>query len=312
MNEVADINTQTIEPKNSPTTAAKTKSLLFLCDSNGKYLRLKKLCPHHETTYHRCATTDNAVDIINETDPSETPTIILIHTGCNDIEHKGTASTFKDICNLLSLTSAKFPSSRILFSSLLPRKDKLNMNVYEVNRLLQNTAFPTNVEVIEHAQLLDSDSNILFDQKHLNREGASLFARTLTRNIYKRSKERTDNTRLRPVSYRDALLHRNHRIPGQLKSRVAKTHDNVNIYNRHRYYSSDRQPHLLRMNNAKSYEVPRGHQPTRIDNTSAPPSQAVQLFQGNNTSTATRLPNNISFSLTEEQFNHIKNIFYQR
>ena len=71
----------------------------------------------------------------------------------------------------------------------------------------------------------------------LNRKGVSLFARTLTQNIYKRSKERTDVTRLRPVSYRDALLQRNHRVPGQSRSRVAKSYDNVNnIYNTHNSY----------------------------------------------------------------------------
>ena len=314
VNEV-DKSKQETEPEIPSTTAAKTKNLLFLCDSNGKYLRLKKLCPHHNTKYHRCATTDNAVEILKQTDSSETPEIILIHTGCNDIEYKGAPSTFKDICNLLSLTSGKFPSSRILFSSLLPRKDKLNVNVYEVNRLLRNTLFPTNVEIIEHAQLLNSDSNILFDKKHLNRNGVSLFARALTRSIYKGSKERPAGTHPRPTSYRDALLQRRHTGPGQLRRFEAKSHDSVNLYNTHRH-SPDRQPHLPRMTNGQSYAMPRGNtdiqQPAHIDNPSTPLPQSIQSVHGNSIRTAAGLPNNISFTLTEEQFNQIKNVFYQR
>ena len=152
-------------------------SLLFLCDSNGKYLRLSILFPKHEVSYERCPTLKSAIEFINIINPCQKPSIILFHTATNDVED--TATTIKDISALISTTSEKFPTSRNIFSSLLPRKDELNESVQEVNRLLHNTVLPQNVQIIDHTQIINSDKVILHDNKHLNRNGVALFERNL-------------------------------------------------------------------------------------------------------------------------------------
>ena len=73
-------------------------SLLFLCDSNGKYLRLNKLCPKHSVTYARTPLIKTAADLINETDPNHSPSTILFHTGTNDLETSDAQAVVHEIC----------------------------------------------------------------------------------------------------------------------------------------------------------------------------------------------------------------------
>ena len=100
-------------------------SLLFLCDSNGKYLRLKQLCPHHNVIYERCPTVEHAKSILHDIDQNEnSPEVIMLHTGTNDLEHiQDQKQMAQEIYRLVSLASSKFPNSRILYSLLLPRDD---------------------------------------------------------------------------------------------------------------------------------------------------------------------------------------------
>ena len=166
----------------------KNGNLLFLCDSNGKYLRLSKSCPKHNVIYQRCPTMEDARSIIDEIDTHQnTPETILIHTGTNDLENNTDPKAMaQEIYRMLALTSSKFPNSRILYSTLLPRDDHLNTKVIDINRLIdQNTQSIKNVTLIHHSNVPSTRESFLHDKKHLNRLGVSLFARGLTRAIYK-------------------------------------------------------------------------------------------------------------------------------
>ena len=84
---------------------------------------------------------------------------------------------------LLENTSRKFPDSKILFSSLIPRKDHLHEKTVEVNDVTKKYISKLkNVEQIEHRNLHEAH---LHDKKHLNRDGVAIFARNITRAIYK-------------------------------------------------------------------------------------------------------------------------------
>ena len=161
-------------------------SLLFLCDSNGKYLHLNKLCPKHSVTYARTPPIKTAADSINETDPNHSPSTILFHTGTNDLETSDAQAVAHEICHLLTKTTQKFQSSKILFSSLLPRQDNLNAKTHEVNALIkENIKLLPNVQMIDHTNLHNTKMIVLHNKKHLNRDSLSIFARNLTRTIYK-------------------------------------------------------------------------------------------------------------------------------
>ena len=123
---------------------------------------------------------------------------ILIHTGTNDLENNTDPKAMaQEIYRMLALTSSKFPNSRVLYSTLLPRDDHLNTKVIDINRLIdQNTQSIKNVTLIHHANVLSTSESFLHDKKHLNRLGVSLFARGLTRAIYKVVSIRPSPTRI--------------------------------------------------------------------------------------------------------------------
>ena len=63
--------------------------------------------------------------LIDEIDTHQnTPETMLIHTGTNDLENNTDPKAMaQEIYRILALTSSKFPNSRILYSTLLPRDD---------------------------------------------------------------------------------------------------------------------------------------------------------------------------------------------
>ena len=77
-----------------------------------------------------------------------------------------------------------------MFSCLLPRNDGLHKSAKDVNALvIENTKKLQNVHLITHDNLFDVTENkhinLLHDKKHLNRDGTTMFARNLTRSIYR-------------------------------------------------------------------------------------------------------------------------------
>ena len=110
-----------------------------------------------------------------------------MHCGTNDLEHISDPKVIaQEIYRIISLSAKKFPSATVLFSTLLPRSDHFNDTIKSVNRLVsQNCASMSNVHITVHSNVNNATRTILHDRKHLNRSGASLFARNLTRAVYK-------------------------------------------------------------------------------------------------------------------------------
>ena len=68
----------------------------------------------------------------------------------------------------------------------MPRNDSLNDTVNIVNELIrENYKSIKNLTIIEHDNILSAEKPVLHDTKHLNKVGVSLFARNLTKTIYK-------------------------------------------------------------------------------------------------------------------------------
>ena len=174
----------TVIPDPTPQINKKASSVI-LCDSNGKYLRLNKLCPNRQVTYYRCPTITSGNEIISKL-PPDSPEMILIHTGTNDLETTKTADLLASkISNLVNTTAKEFPSAKMIYSSLLPRRDVPFNEISKTNSLIEKVCSRiTNVHLFEHSYLNISQQNILHDQKHLNQDGVKLFAKNLKDAIY--------------------------------------------------------------------------------------------------------------------------------
>ena len=152
---------------------------IIICDSNGRHLIPDLLCPGSKTSYIRCPTLPEANKIIEETNFTN-PKTFLLHCGTNDLESNHSDN---EITELITTTTAnimkKYPKSRVIISTLLPRKDALHTRTENINRNLEKVLPNKNVNVVKHDNI--EQASHLRDKKHLNTIGVKRFAQNLKR-----------------------------------------------------------------------------------------------------------------------------------
>lgn len=193
---------------------------IILCDSNGRSLDLNLLCPGASYRYIRCPTLSKAKEILEHSEFHQ-PKTFIIHTGTNDLEKSSNSTLSSLTSDLLNIITVKFPGSRVLVSSLLPRDDNLHARVLEVNnQLKQKCLSMANVHLIEHTNLFQA-SAILYDKKHLNEKGVRLFAKNLKRAFFYNTPRRTSKTSMKV----EAPHHPNHlHTPSRMVSPSINNH----------------------------------------------------------------------------------------
>lgn len=151
---------------------------VFLCDSNRKFIDMKKLCPGSTYKLISCGNLDKATEIL------KTPRFVInkgliIHTGVNDLEHFEVEEILEKQTEVIQVATAAFPGKKIILSGLTPRRDELNSLVTVVNNALFRKFKDTqNLSFVNNDNL--NDDQFLFDKKHLNKmRGVPVFARNL-------------------------------------------------------------------------------------------------------------------------------------
>ena len=202
-----DDTTRQQKPQTTPNTRNQQQrtekaNAVILCDSNGKYLNLKKLCPDRNTSYFRCHTIKQGTEIIDSSQ-FDSPQIILLHTGTNDLEKTSSVNQLTvEITELIKTTAKKYPTSKVLYSTLLPRRDVSNDEISKINTQIEKRcSHLANVHLIDHTNLMQQ--NVLHDLKHLNQLGVKLFAKNLKTVIYGRRQTTQRNRNARETSIRE-------------------------------------------------------------------------------------------------------------
>ena len=129
--------------------------VIFLCDSNGKFLDTKQMfSSKHQVKYTRAPIIEHARAFL-QNEIHTPPHMILIHTGTNDLERNhSTEELVANILILITEASTKFPSSKIFFSTLLPRNNIPTSTVTSINNQLINSCSRLpNVQLIKHKNL---------------------------------------------------------------------------------------------------------------------------------------------------------------
>lgn len=180
-NKPVDTNSQ--HPPKSPATNDTNNSneVIFLCDSNGKFLDMEKMFPSdQEVKYVRTPLIEHARSYL-QSQIHTAPRLLILHTGTNDLER--TSSPEDLISNILILiteASTKFPSSKIFYSTLLPRSDIPTPIITSINnQLISSCSRLPNVQLVKHDNLFENQSNILYDQKHILKRYVKFFAKNL-------------------------------------------------------------------------------------------------------------------------------------
>ena len=230
----------------SPPNAANTKAthVVFLCDSNGKYLKRKKMFPpNQKLKYFRCPTIAQARTTLTEL--HETPQLLLIHTGTNDLTI--TTPIGEITSNLLTLiteAATKFPTSKIIYSTLLPRGDIPMPTITKINEQLiaKCSSFP-NVHLVSHDNLFAGGSDVLHDTKHIKRQYIGLFAANLIAAIRGRASNSRYSQIRSPRHQRSSPADKYPTYSRALQSSQARGNQNPNSSNSPPYFQ--RQQPLL-------------------------------------------------------------------
>lgn len=143
------------------------------------------------------------------------PQMILLHTGTNDLERANSLEELvSNILIMITKASTKFPSSKILFSTLLPHNDIPTLIITSINdQVIKSCSKLPNVQLIKHDNLFASQLDILRDNKHILKRHKGLFAKNLKDAIHGRVRQRQHqftsphypNTPLRHTSYSSAV-----------------------------------------------------------------------------------------------------------
>ena len=168
-----------------------SNEVIFLCDSNGKFLDTKQMfSSRHEVNYVRAPLITQASSFLQSIHAA--PHMILIHTGTNDLERSSPEELISNILTLITEASTKFPSSKILYSTLLPRNDISPSTIISINQqLITSCSKLPNVQLIAHDNLFKNDTNFLRDNKHILKRHIGLFAKNLKDAIHGRLQSRS-------------------------------------------------------------------------------------------------------------------------
>ena len=156
-----------------PIQASVNNKAVFLCDSNGKFIDKRKLFqPTQDFTFFRCPKIEHARAILQDEIDKESaghPQLIIIHTGTNDLTTTTPIDDFiSDISVLITQASTKFPKSKIVYSTLLPRTDIPLHTLSKINtNLIDSCSKLPNVDLVKHENIFSKGIEVLHDRKHL-------------------------------------------------------------------------------------------------------------------------------------------------
>jgi len=155
-------------------------SLFFYCSTQTVNLLNQIFCFDVPIEHIRTYTIGNASEEIHKT--TFNPKTVLIHCGTNDLVRMNPESLIQETQKLIESTTRKFPDSRIIYSSILPRQDNLHPQVVKVNNTMEQYCELRTIKFLNNNHI--SQQYQYYDSKHLNNRGFKFFAKNLKSAIY--------------------------------------------------------------------------------------------------------------------------------
>ena len=130
--------------------------------------------------YFRCPTIAKARAIIHN-DLSDSPQLLVIHTGSNDLTLTTPTDEFiSEVSSFITETATKFPKSKLIYSTLIPRGDIPAATITRIyEQLIAGLSHLPNVHLVNHDNLFAQEIDLLHDTKHIKRRRIGLFASNL-------------------------------------------------------------------------------------------------------------------------------------
>ena len=114
-------------------------------------------------------------------DIHDCPSVIIIHDGTNDLTASSPLNDFiYDLTTLINQASAKFPHSKVIYSTLLPRADFPIYTIKYINQqLIASCSKLPNVSLIGHENLFAYGPELLDDDRQIKKRHIGLIATNL-------------------------------------------------------------------------------------------------------------------------------------
>ena len=120
-------------------------------------------------TFFRCPEIEHARAILQDEIDKESaghPQLIIIHTGTNDLTTTTPIDDFISV--LITQASTKFPKSKIVCSTLLPRTDIPLHTLSKINtNPIDSCSKLPKVHLVNHENIFSMGIEVLHDRKHL-------------------------------------------------------------------------------------------------------------------------------------------------
>ncbi|KAG5831809.1 hypothetical protein ANANG_G00283320, partial [Anguilla anguilla] len=164
--QTAPANAQPVTEEQRQTRHQQPPKTAILIDSNGKFLNHRQLFPHHSVGKFWCPHTDSALQLLCHERLGD-PDNIIIHTGTNDLRHKG-QNVPEAVIKVAEKAQREFPRAKITISTLLPRTNFPFNMITNINREITTECTKlTNVNIAHHPTLTHEH---LYDHVHLGRD----------------------------------------------------------------------------------------------------------------------------------------------
>jgi len=166
----------TSHKRNRPTTkSTSTDQKIVIIDSNGKYLDTNLL--GQNTSLITAYTLQQVKETTEKQLPNTSPESIILHCGTNDLEKFSTDTVINTTKQIITSLKTKYPSTKIIYSSLLPRNDHFNHNAILINKEMEHFSTTNNVKYIDNSHI--SQPFQFYDYKHLNRCGIKFLGKNI-------------------------------------------------------------------------------------------------------------------------------------
>lgn len=177
---------KTLQKENPPhETKGSDPEIVLLCDSNGKFINMKRLFPSSKAVKIKTPRTSSALENIKKIKAKSLKQLI-IHTGTNDFLTSKGNSVVDKIAEVVIQARKTFPQTRISVSTILPRSDVSTHRIADINKEIHQACVNIeNVHIIDHE---DITSEHLYDTVHLNKKGVSLIAKNMKDTVLQRRK----------------------------------------------------------------------------------------------------------------------------
>lgn len=168
---------QTLQKRNPPhETEESDPEIVLLCDSNGKFINMRRLFPSSKAVKIKTPRTSSALENIQKIKAKNLKQLV-IHTGTNDFMPSKDNSVVNKITEVVIQARKTFPKTQISVSTILPRLDIPTHRIADLNKEIHQACMSIeNVHIIHHE---DITSEHLYDTVHLNKKGVSLLARNM-------------------------------------------------------------------------------------------------------------------------------------